>query len=97
MQIEITEKEIKKTIKIEFNKKDKSGEINYNNDTITCNLGKEKVTKKSMKKILPNLMSFVKTLKKDVIINVKEMDSEIAAYIFYYLIISEKEIKNLKN
>lgn len=97
MQIEITEKEIKNTIKIEFNKKDKVGEISYKNEIITCNLGKEKLTNKSIKKTLQNVISFGKNLKKDIIIDVKGFDDGIASYIFYYLILSENEIKNLKS
>ena len=97
MQIEITEKEIKNAIKIEFNKKEKVGEISYKEDIITCNLGKEKVTNNSIKKILQNVISFGKNLKKDIIIDVKGFDDGIASYIFYYLILSENEIKNLKS
>jgi len=96
MQIEITEKEIKNAIKVEFVKKDKLGEINYKNDVITCNLGKDKVNEMKLRKIIPNLIGFVKNMKRDVVVNIKELDVDVASYIFYFLILSETEIKNLK-
>lgn len=96
MQVEITDKKIKDTIKVEFKRKDKMGDINYGKNVIECNLGKKKIKINEIKKILPNLIDFIKKLNKNTIIDMNEFDEEIASYIFYYIILSETEIKNLK-
>ncbi len=97
MQIEIIDKKNKNTVEIEFLKKDKSGEMNYKDGKVFCNLGKKEISINGIKKILPGLIGFVKNLKKDVCIDVREFNHEISSYIFYYLILSESEIKNLKS
>lgn len=97
MQIEITDKKIKNAVKVEFQKKDKIGEIDYEKNIIKCNLGKKKIGTSEIKKVLSNLMDFIKKVNKNTIIEINGFDEEIASYIFYYLILSEGEIKNLKS
>ncbi len=95
MQIEMTEKIIKNCVKVEFNKKEKAGEISYKDETITLNLGK-KINRNTLKKNLPNLLTFIKNLNKNVTVNLKELDIDSASYIFYFMILSETEIQDLK-
>jgi leucyl aminopeptidase len=97
MQIEITDKKIKNAVKVEFQKKDKIGEIDYEKDVIKCNMGKKKVGINEIKKVLSNLLDFIKKINKNTIIDINEFDENISSYIFHYLILSEGEIKNLKN
>lgn len=97
MEIEVIEKKKRGTIEVEFLMKDKSGDIVYKNDKVSCHLGKEKGDYKKIKKVLPNLMSFVKNLKKDITFNITNLDEGMSSYLFHYLILSESEIDNLKS
>lgn len=98
MEIKIIDKEIKKTIKVEFSYKFKSGEIDLKNEIITCGLGeKAKVTKGTIRKILPNVILFAKNLKRDITLDVTEIEEGFSSYIFYNLILSENKCKDLKS
>jgi len=98
MEIKIIDKELKNTINVEFNYKVKSGEIDFKNEKVIFGVGeKNKITNKSIKKILPVLLNFVKNLKKDITFDLRDFDESLSSYIFYYLIFSEVKIKDLKS